>query len=248
MLTNKLVEAIQEKENAREWASPIRLSNAGKCARAIAYQHLGFEMRPLTAKTRMKFKLGDLVEEMVKGYLRTHIPEEFKELHLPEVQEECSFECGEHIIKGHIDGRFTRQDGSEWLFECKSMGGYPFKKAKEGNIGYGYECQINCYMHALKISHALVFCVDRDSGATCEVAFEYNPDLIPEIKQRFISALNATKDDLPSREYAPNKKGNLPWQCRYCGAVQHCWPGHTEDFDKEEGYIYTVANYHDKND
>lgn len=245
MITNKIIEAITKAEEQRQWADPVRLSNAGKCARAIAYQRLGFEMRPLTAKTRMKFKFGDMVERMVKEYLRTCIPTEFKELHIPEEQEELVFDCGEFQVKGHIDGRFKRHDDSMWIFECKSMGSYPFTKALRGNIGYGYECQINAYMHAAGIENALVYCLNKNDGATCEVAFKYKPELIPEIKQRFIAAVNATKDDLPPREYGPNSRGVLPFQCGYCSSIQHCWPSHTKEFEDDKP-VFIVAEYHNK--
>lgn len=235
MLTDKLLININFEEKSREWANPLRLSSAGKCARALTYQLHNFEARPLSARARMVFRLGDTIEAEIKKLLIKYPPEGI-ELIMPEEQEVVSITIGETEIKGHIDGRTKN-----YLIEIKSINGLGFKRILKGDIGYSYECQATAYMKGLGLQHTLFIFYNKDTSHIAEVKYNFDDKIWNEVIARFTSVIQSTKEKLPEREYQPLKTGNLPWQCSYCAYVNHCWPEHKVTFDDNDKPQLIVA-------
>ena len=219
-----LVELIQkhyaQEEEDRKWASPIRMSSAGQCARKIAYQLHGFKMEPLSARARMLFRLGDLVEK--------DLVEVSVKYGLVDMQKEVEVEIAGHTIKGHIDGRV-----GDTVVDFKSCSDYAFKLAESGKIDESYSCNMHMYMKGMGLKKALLVYYKKHTSHICEVEINWDDRVWDTIVNRWVSVLNSDKDSLPAREYGPNAKGKLPWNCSYCSACQHCWPDFELTFTKQ---------------
>jgi len=224
MITNRIIEGLSLRETERDWKNPVRLSNSGKCQRAIWYQlNMPDKMIPVSARARLVFRLGDTIESEIKSLIRDIIPN----LILPADQEEVRVKVGDTEIIGHIDGRVV-VDGTEYILEIKSINALGYKRALKGHIGYSYECQATSYMHGTGIHKTLFLFYCKDTSHLAEVVYEYKESRWKEIEQRF---LNALSKDIPEREYNP-VNGKLVWQCSYCPAVKLCWPEHEVRFDE----------------
>jgi hypothetical protein len=233
MLIDKIFKYYYEQEKSREWSNGLRMSNAGKCARALAYQYHGFKAEPLSGRARMVFRLGDLVEQdLVDAALKVS---NFKGM-----QQECSFELDGQIINGHVDGYITEDDGNSVGVDFKSISDFGFKNAQKGEVDYSYVCQAHCYMKAMGWNKFLVVFYKKHTSHLCEVVIDWNEKVWMQIKNRFRSVFKSTKENMPDREYQPNDKGKLPWQCSYCAYSNHCWPEAELTFDKDNKPILLI--------
>lgn len=233
MIIDKLLQTLSEIEADRTYANPIRPSNAGKCARAIAYQlHFPDKMKPLGARARLVFRLGDTIEAEIKTLLKDNPPEGVQ-FFFPDPQEKVSFKIGDVEIVGAIDGRCI-VGGEEYVVEIKSAGDYGFKKMLKGDLDYSYACQATAYQHALGLKKTLFLIYNKNTSHLQELIFHYDPFIWAEIEARFAKVLASTPEKLPAREYAPNDKGKLPWQCSYCSSVELCHPEHKVEFENNK--------------
>ena len=200
----------------------LRLSEAGKCPRQLAYKYHGYEKngKQIDSRGRTVFYLGDQIELMV-----------FARAKLAGVnimgtgfdQQTVSLKVGEHTIKGHPDGIVITDKGM-MLFECKSMSSFSWKTFdKDGTIDESYLTQINVYMHCLKLNKCVLVGVNKDSGVLSEHIYEYDPEIVKSAVENLKSVLESKDANVP-RKYGPNDKGHLVWQCVYCGFYGHCWP------------------------
>lgn len=248
MLIDKLLKNIGSEEKEREWANPIRLSSAGKCARAIAYQlHYKDKLTPLSSRARMVFRLGDIIEAEIKSLLKKYPPEGC-EIYIPDEQEEVRVNISGKEIIGHIDGR-VKIDGVPHILEIKSISDIGFKNVLRGKIDYTYKCQATAYMKALGIPRTLFVYYNKNTSKLQEVRYFYEEGLWLHIVRRFTSVINSTPDCLPDREFSPNDKGKLPFQCSYCSACHLCWPEAEVKFDddnKPSVVIDAKGGYEDK--
>ena len=249
MIIEEMRRYFCEREKERQWANPIRASNAGKCARAIAYQlHYPDKLTPLGWRARMTFRLGDLIEQDLKDALKSYESKYF-DLFLPrngEPQEECKLTIAGKEIIGHIDGRAVKKDdGTQWIVEFKSINDRGYQRVLKGDIGHSYECTACFYMKALDIPNELFIFYNKNTSANVEVACHFEPKTWNEVDTRFTSVINSTPDYLPEREYQPDKKGKLPWNCchLYCSAFHLCYPEAETKFDVETNEIITAISH-----
>ncbi len=224
MLVNKILEYYTQFEKDREWANPLRMSNAGKCARAIAYQLHGYEAEPLSARARMTFRLGDLIEsDLVDASLKCS---EFKGM-----QDEVEIIIENTVIKGHIDGYLPAEEHPETGVDFKSISDFGFKRAQSGEVDYSYICQAHCYMTAKNWQQFLIVFYKKHTSHLTEVFIEFNPSIWDEVVARFKRVISSTKENLPEREHEPDEKGKLKWNCSYCNYCKICWPEYKLTFD-----------------
>jgi len=222
VLIEKILKHYNEVEREREWSNPLRMSNAGKCARAIAYQHLKYYPQPLNARARMVFRLGDLVEQDIVDIAQ--------QLGLTDMQKEIKVMIAGQEVIGHIDGLY---EGIP--FDVKSTSDYGFKKAKRGDIDYGYICQMHMYMKGTGSKSAVLIFYNKNTSHLYEALVNWDDAVWEEIEKRFKSVLESTKDQLPAREYGANAKGNLDWHCSYCAFCAECWKGQYELLFDDDG-------------
>ena len=208
---------MEEKEE-RE----LRLSLSGHCVRKLAYLHLGFpeEGKELDSRAKITFFLGDLVElallklaKLAGCYIfATGLN-----------QLEISIKINEVEIKGHPDGLLLHE-GKLYVVECKSMSDYGFKDFEKGNVSYEYLAQVNMYMHVLNLDNAVFVALDKNNSLLGEKIVKKDEKIVKECIERFKKAISSTDDNLPERDYKPDDKGKLPWQCSYCPYWRLCYP------------------------
>ena len=217
MLIENIKKHLDGQGNANRSGDSLRASSAGKCARAIGYGVHGFKGEPLNWRARLVFKMGDHVEsdlvEIVKGY------------GLTDMQKEVVVTIDGTEIKGHIDGIYN-----ESVVDFKSTTTFGFKRAQQGDPG-NYDRQLHFYMKALGLKRALLVYYCKETSDLCELVVPWNDDTWAEVESRFRSVIQSTRDKLPNKEYGPNEKGALPWQCSYCSFVKTCWPEYELSFD-----------------
>lgn len=224
MIIDKILQAVTKENKAEKRSSPLRMSSSGKCARAIAYQLHGFPANPLPPRSIMVFRLGHTIEAEVKALIAKYC----SDLDISYPAEAITYAIGDVLIEGHVDGLI----GADTILEVKSINSMRFKMLDRMGIPDDYKKQANSYMKATGRTKTLFIFYCKDTSHLKEMTFHYDPDLMLEIYNRFLSVIASTKDHLPDREYQPLKSGQLPWQCRYCSYNQHCWPQAQLNFDK----------------
>lgn len=195
--------------------SGYRLSSIGRCLRQQAYKALGIDGdgKELDARARMVFLMGDLTEIAIVGLAKAA---GCKITRTGEDQAEVEIDG----IKGHPDGVLD----DSVLFECKSMSSYSFTEFERGHIDDGYRYQCNAYMEALGLKSCVIVGLNKDAGVLSEFVFNKSPEIVQSIRDRIALLKSATTDKLPEREYQPDAKNYLPWQCRYCSHYKTCYP------------------------
>ncbi|MDI6726644.1 MAG: PD-(D/E)XK nuclease family protein [Smithellaceae bacterium] len=216
MLIEQILAHYNREEKDREWANPLRGSNAGKCQRAMAYQLHGFPALPLRARARLVFRLGDLIEKDL-----TEIAVLYG---LTRMQEEVSVEIAGQRITGHIDGVIN-----ETVVDFKSCTTYRVKEARRGQVAYNEQMQF--YMKATGLQTALVVYYVKEDSELYEQLIHFDPQVWEQIEARFTRVMQSTPENLPDREYGPDEKGRLRYPCSYCNWVNLCHEGYDLSFD-----------------
>lgn len=125
MLTNILVDAIKaanEEEGKRPKAfnTMFRHSDAGKCARQMAFSHLEVpETEPMDLAGHWITTLGTRIHEMWQDALRTDYPD---------ARIEVRVKLGDMLSSGHIDA-LVEIDHRLVCVELKTIGSFGFDKA-----------------------------------------------------------------------------------------------------------------------
>ena len=216
MLVEKIDERLLEKlrDDSRDSTDVFRCSSSGSCTRQLAYKKLGYEGEELSARALKVFRMGDLVE--------ADLVDALGEL-LTDAQAEITCDLGEVKLSGHIDGTYFCPELKEkFVIDFKSINTRGFARAAKGEVDDKYKAQMNCYMHALGLRRAILIYYNKDTSATCEAVVEYDPTLIQKIKDKFIKVSQATKDNLPDRDYNIDDK-KTGWICNYCPYPVLCY-------------------------
>lgn len=237
MLIEHIKQHWNKHEEARSWSNGLRASSSGKCARAIAYQYHGYDAEPLNWRARLVFRLGDIIESDLVGVARLY--------GLTDEQKECSITIDGVEIKGHVDGIL-----GDTVVDFKSTTTFGFKKAK-GNPTKGvkedvgdYLFTMHFYMKALSLEKALLVYYCKEQSDLHEVSLKYDPKIWDMVEERFRKVILSKKDSLPDREFFPNEKGALPWQCSYCSFNRQCWPEYSLAFDGAgKPHLYVKENH-----
>lgn len=207
------------KEYGIDRPNTLRLSNIGQPLRKLWYTVKGFKQEPLTADTKVKFLLGDLVECLFAFLAK-------------EAGHSVEFEQQEvevDGVPGHLD---YVVDGV--LVDAKSCSTFSYKKFITGEIynsdPFGYVAQLEAYRTAKGLTRAGWFIVDKTLGHFAFV--ELNPPVGYDVHQRIVTVKAALESDVePAHCYAPkpvsktDKTGNmvLDTGCSFCGFKVHCW-------------------------
>lgn len=126
MLTNILVDAIkaandEEGKRPKAFDTMFRHSDAGKCARQIAFGSLGFEeTEPMDLAGHWVTTLGTWIHEKWQ--------EAAEKKYGPAIEVEVRVQHGD-LSSGHLDGLIVTVEGIKICWELKSMGSFGFDKA-----------------------------------------------------------------------------------------------------------------------
>jgi len=228
MIVERIEEATNKIATDRTWQSPLRLSNAGKCARALGYQYHRVPGEPLAGRAIRTFEAGDRTEARLRE-LATKAG-----IVLHDVQREVVMPIeGTAGVVGHIDGTFDGDDGARHVLDFKSINSLGFDRVVDGGTEYAYRCQMNAYMEAMELrTWALIIYENKDTQHLHEDRVEYDAAIVEEVRARFRRVTASTAETHPEREHFPiaemfRKKPTgrfvLPWQCAYCAWKKPCW-------------------------
>jgi hypothetical protein len=232
--------AIFHKQFFKEYKdnSPPFMSNVGKCARMLAFKLHGFKGEAVSAKARMTFFFGDLIEAAIG------IIAEASGWELANKQESVEV-AG---LRGRTDGRPAKNA----VVDIKSMSAASFEITKRsGGVGddFGYLTQISLYRAGLQVDEAFFLCVNKNTGEIAVWEAPNAPDLVELAKAKYNLVMASTPDRLPARPYQPvndKKTGKLclPMQCKFCDFRLLCWNvvDIAEGYNKSEVYVVDSEN------
>jgi hypothetical protein len=203
-----------EVARARELGNPLRLSNAGTCARRMGYQFANYKARLLEnpepyeaeilqPRSLLVFQLGDIVEMAVKDWIaRSGAAERFLPLSAIH-KDRISVQISGVEIDGHPDGLYQEVSGLLTVPDLKSINPIGFNRVSEEGPDYGNVCQTSGYAKALDVPSARLLYYNKATSHLDEWIFDYSPALWEEIESRFAGVIHSTADALPAREYEP---------------------------------------------
>lgn len=207
--------------------NPLRLSNAGKCPRQMAYQKLIPEkMQELDARALNVFLLGDLIHDLERGLISVVAP-------LTDIEEAVALELSNGTaVPGHIDGKLYLKPG-ERVLDIKSTATRGFTDMLNNGPRYDHKCQVNAYLQATGLDVGVLWVYNKDTSHRHAFTIERDEDLLVDINERFVSVDECDSfDRLPLRMYEPvaemrrlkpTGREYLPWQCTYCPFTEQCW-------------------------
>ena len=205
----------------------LRLSGAGKCPRQTAYgKHYPEDAEELSARALNVFIHGDILHAKERELIRR-----VTYLHGEEERVEFPLGGGHPNVIGHIDGRIFLGE-QQHILDIKSVNTRGFKEALSVGPRQDYIDQLNAYMEATGVHHAVLWMYNKDTSHRAAVTLGYDADRAQAIRERFISVLKSTPDSLPDRMFEPQweiSRGKrtgreyLPWNCGYCAFVDKCW-------------------------
>jgi len=239
MFINELEKAMEVEEASRQGASPIRLSNTGKCPMSTYLKICGLKTKPLDPRVLLMFRTGDLSEQAFKDLAKKHmegktwdhfvfgketsviIDEEPATIYK---QIEVKLEWENFTIEGHLDGIGLKTWNDPYVIEFKTMSNYAFEKFEKGIIDTDYIWQTQAYMEATKINKALIIAQRKETGHMAEQIVKRDEKY--DCKARWEKILKATPTNLPTREGAFTEKDGvikIGYPCSYCSFYETCY-------------------------
>ncbi len=165
MLIEKVIDYYTEL-GKKTPGNPFRLSNSGRCARALAYQRFPttFKAEPMSARVLMILEEGKRVDKWLKEEFRKHCTKEWG-------REEKEFYIVVDGVKiyGHADGVPTLERYGPTVAELKSMSNFGFRNALQGKTDYSYRCQLNSYVVGGGLNNALWVCYRKETSHLLEL-------------------------------------------------------------------------------
>lgn len=212
-LSRMLKNRLQERQDEYK----LRLSTMGQGDRKLWYSvRKDIPKEELRPETRLKFLLGDIVEEMFISLIKLSghkVTDEQKEVVL-------------HGVKGHID---CKVDGE--IVDIKSAASLSFKKFEEetlyANDPFGYYAQGAAYEDAEGTKFAGWMVMDKQLGKMCfsRALNQFKPDMDSRVKHVIQMVKQNVEPDHCELPEEDGKSGNmkLSTTCSYCAFKKHCW-------------------------
>lgn len=197
----------------------IRISNAGKCPRALAYIHHKIPEcgKEIDSRGKMTFWYGDLTELTVTK-LAVLAGVNLKNTGTD--QKEVSIKIGDFTLTGHPDGIVD-----EYLFECKSMTDWAFKAFEKGIIDDVYVTQCNLYIHALGLTKCVIVAFNKQSCVLSEQIIDKDEVLVARTLNTIKQIVSSTNPESIEKRYGELEgKGFYSWRCCYCSHWKVCLP------------------------
>ena len=213
----RLVEMI-EARLSEERTPALSMSNYGKeCERQLWLQINRPDLAsPMPGHTRLKFLLGDIIEEVVLSLA------EQAGHKVVGRQDECSYGG----LTGHRDAVI---DGV--VVDVKSANSRSFDKFVKGTVdesdSFGYIDQLSLYVLSGKDDPEVKV---KGEGAFLAVDKEQGRMVLDRYPKRTIAQADIEKKRLmlsspepPKCAYQRGPRGGIPWQCQYCSHKEYCF-------------------------
>jgi len=231
MIAEKLIESA-----AKDYKPAIkkyhRMSEIGKCSRAICYDWLGYAKKPLEGRAMLMLDDGNLHHRDLRDRLRKAgyvITEEERELY-----------DRKWNIQGHIDGLIEGNGLEKSLLEIKTVSRWAFEKAIKAPL-IEHIKQINLYLFYIELDEAILLYKCKDTSRVIDYLIQRDDNLVQELLAKFEMISGLVKlNKLAEPEYV---KG-ADWQCDYCQFEQHC-EGKKPDYPRayEPNLDNLIRNY-----
>lgn len=168
----------------------FRMSESGKCLRALSAKLLGCEPTPAPSWLETAANEGKWHEKRIVEKLREHD-------NVFDQQQEVSLEYPTFVLVGHIDGKIQDYDlqRAERLLEIKSMSQFEFQRWMRGGFASfpNYASQITCYMEATELKECLYIVKNRSSGYEDRQVLTSTPDSMVVIEYKFQQVVEAVQ-------------------------------------------------------
>lgn len=228
MLVDKLLTAVTADQQTRKNSGNLWMSGSGSCQRKQAYRVYGYEAAPLSSRAIMVFRLGDLIEAEVKSIIKKYLGDNFQ-ITFPE--EKMEYQVGSLKLTGLVDGIIEHPE--RMILEVKSIADHSFKSLNREGLSSDYHAQALCYEKALGINKTCFVFYNKNTSHLHEIIHTFDENEWSKVEAKLLNISGSSKDNLPEREYGPDKNGKLPWQCSYCDFNKQCWPDATLTFDNK---------------
>ena len=225
--TTGIKKLLESKLDSRD-PSVISMSAIGHCARQLAYRVHCVSGTPLTWRSQMIFNDGDMAHNQLRGMLAKSLIEQQSCYRLVKEEFDTEFEG----VSGHIDGvlehsatcQGTGPEHKTLLLEVKSMNDRGFSELrKTGELPWEYRCQVSGYLAGMNLDEALILVKNKNNGDLLEYRYSIEHDILIS-RMQVVERIAASEcPEEVARDYVPNNRGNLPWQCNYCPFVRTCW-------------------------
>lgn len=207
--------------------SRLSISSLGHCGRQLAYRKHGLRGEPNGWRTKAKFDDGNLAQDQLRKWIRKGLIRTKQCYRL--TGEEAEVTLGP--LRGHVDGILEHYPRScknpnhtNKLLEIKTMNPKGFMMYQREGISFEYKCQVNGYLKGAGLTEALILVKEKgDFYVDDSQTITLDQELVNRRLGIVESVLNSQGPEEVAREYGPDKKGNLPWQCNYCPFIKHCW-------------------------
>ncbi len=226
-----------------------RVSNAGKCARAIGLQISGLKAtNPPDGYSLVNFHIGDRVHDMVQKAIISH---------WPDAQTEVEGSIGDFLV-GHCDVLYAAEDGAKVVCEIKSIADFGFELATGAELksngrwrkkdrgepeGAKREHKLQAGMYAFMFGANYIAIVyvrkTATKGELVTYEWRYQFEDLRDMVVAEISRQKAIVDKvrasvLPEREWEGkiiSDPSKTKWPCGYCDFYEACvtlGPGEVE--------------------
>lgn len=169
-----------EKDNAKKH-DPFRASSAGRCERALGYQKLGINGKPLQPRRLAVMKHGTIIHTALTRDLGRALGDRFVSEKKLTARKKLFTTIEGIKISYHPDGAVQLPDDRLAIVEFKTMADFSFQKATKGEIDREYLCQAYVYhvgtdfpvviflAYRKETSHLVSIVFDRDAKETTVV-------------------------------------------------------------------------------
>lgn len=208
MFVEKIVESA-----AREYKPSVkkyhRMSEVGKCDRALVYDWRGEPKEPISGRGMMIFNDGDIHHRDIRDRIRNSGFEL--------VEEERELFDRNWNLSGHIDG-IVCFNGDHFLLEIKSINHFQFERLNSRPLEEHIQ-QINLYMFYRDIDKGVIIYKNKNTAALKEFVVKKDDEIVQELLAKFERIDSCVKTgNLPKRPYHRDD-----WHCQYCQFQKICW-------------------------
>jgi len=214
----------------------FRMSESGKCARALSAKYLSYEPTPAPKWLETSANEGKWHEDRIIALL------EEQGLILIARQEELILDFPSFNLIGHIDGKVIEANlpvELVRLLEIKSMSQFEFDRWMRGDFKEfpQYASQITCYMEATGLDECLYIVKNRNSGFEDRRVLTEKPMHMTEV----IAHLTDVTNHILGNQLVPGDFDPQSLECQRCEYKHLCIPEPKELTPIEEAGLSAAA-------
>ncbi len=231
ILKDAIIGFLNAQESDRD-PKHLGISSLGHCGRQLSYRVHGTKGTDHSWQTKAKFDDGNLAQDQLRHWIRKGLIANKECYRLVGEEREVKLPIGtEHSMTGHVDGilehyprRCSNPNHKDLLLEIKTMNPTGFRFYKKDGVSFEYLCQVNGYLAGAGLTEAKVLVKEKgDFYVDDSQTITLDPELVSRRLSVVHSALVSKEPAQVAKEYGPDSKGKLPWQCNYCPFLKTCW-------------------------